>query len=71
MLHHVLSGMEAISYLGKLSREYGNIFVNLKTARNSQGSIFILEVLFFLINMHYKFNILHNVILNNYWMRFL
>ena len=55
--------MKAISYLGKLSRGHGNFFVNLKTTRNSQSAIFILKVSFFLINVHYKFNILHSVLL--------
>ena len=63
IIYHVQSGIEAISYLGKLSRGHGNIVVNLKTARNSQGPIFILKFSFFLINMRYKVNILHNVIL--------
>ena len=49
--------------MGKLSRGHVNIFVNLKTARNRKGLTFLLKVSFFLINMHYKFNVLHNVIL--------
>ena len=53
----------AFSYLGKLSREHGNIFVNLKTARNKKGSTFILKVSFFLMNMHYK----STFCINSYW----
>ena len=50
------SGIQAVSYLRKLFRRYGDFFVNLETARNNQGQIFILKVSFSLLNMHYKLN---------------
>ena len=50
------SGIQAVSYLRKLFRRYGDFFVNSETARNSQGQIFILKVSFCLLNMHCKLN---------------
>ena len=38
--------------LRKLSRGHGDFFVHSETARNSQGSIFILNVSHSLLNMH-------------------